>query len=38
MDREGMKMFVTHGAWDVMAIVGVKEEFVAGYASEVVTM
>jgi hypothetical protein len=38
MDHEGVRTFITHGAWDVMSIVGLTEEFVTGYAKEIITV
>lgn len=38
MEHEGSRTFITRGAADVMAVVGVKEEFVASYAKEIITV
>ena len=38
MDHEGTRTWVTHGPYDVMSIVGISEEFVAGSSKELITV
>jgi dipeptidyl-peptidase-4 len=38
MDSEGLRTYVTRGAWDVMSVVGVQEDLLAQYANELITI